>query len=116
MGEKPLAMKRKLTLNKRGIDLSEYGDAPVDDPGSSELTPEMIRRMRPMRAADREFFEAIKEMRRRGRPPLEHPKVQVTLRLDAEVVSAFKEDGPGWQGRINEELKRVVKRRRSKRR
>jgi uncharacterized protein (DUF4415 family) len=36
----------------------------------------------------------------------------VTLRLDADVVGAFKEDGPGWQGRINEELKKTVKRKR----
>jgi uncharacterized protein (DUF4415 family) len=50
----------------------------------------------------------------RGRPRAEHPKVQVTLRLDPEVVNAFKEDGRGWQGRINETLVRAVKRRRAK--
>jgi uncharacterized protein (DUF4415 family) len=37
----------------------------------------------------------------------------VTLRLDPVVVKAFKEDGPGWQGRINETLVKVVKRRKS---
>jgi uncharacterized protein (DUF4415 family) len=53
--------------------------------------------------------------KRRYRPPLDHPKVQVTLRLDKEVVRAFKEDGPGWQGRMNDELKKTVTRRRRKR-
>ena len=83
----------------------------IDDPDSPELTPEIIHRMRPMREVFPEFVKEIERTRMRGRPKLEHPKVQVTLRLDAEVVGAFKEDGPGWQGRINEELKRTVKRR-----
>lgn len=99
---------------KKKFDPSDYSDAPVDDPDSPELTPEMIRRMRPLREVDPDFVKAIEEMRKRGRPPLEHPKVQVTLRLDEEVLNSFKEDGPGWQGRINEELKKTVKRRRKR--
>ena len=41
-------------------------------------------------------------------------KEQVTLRLDQDVLNSFKEDGPGWQGRINEELKKTVKRRKKR--
>jgi uncharacterized protein (DUF4415 family) len=102
-------------MKKKKIDLSGYSDAPIDDPDSPELTAAMIRRMRPLREVDPEFVRAIEEMRKRGRPKLTHPKVQVTLRLDEEVVNSFKEDGPGWQGRINEELKKTVKRRRKPR-
>ena len=101
-------------MKKEKIDLSGYSDGPVDDPDSPELTAEMIRRMRPLREVDPEFVEAIKELRKRGRPPLQHPKVQVTLRLDEEVLNSFKEDGPGWQRQINEELKKTVKRRRKR--
>lgn len=46
---------------------------------------------------------------RRGRPPLDNPKRQVTLRLDADVLDGFRETGPGWQGRINEALKKALK-------
>ena len=46
---------------------------------------------------------------RRGRPKLESPKRQVTLRLDQEVVDGFRETGPGWQGRINEALRKALK-------
>ena len=106
-------MKRKNSSSK--IDLSGYRNAPVDDPDSPELAPEMIRRMRPLREVDPDFVKAVLEARKRGRPPLEHPKVQITLRLDEEVVRAFKEDGPGWQGRINDELKKTVRRRAKKR-
>ena len=46
---------------------------------------------------------------RRGRPKLETPKRQVTLRLDQEVVDGFRETGPGWQGRINAALRKALK-------
>jgi len=104
---------------KKAFDLRGYTDKPIDDPDNPEWTEEMFRSARPLRENPellKKLLAASEELRRRkrGRPPLEHPKVQVTLRLDDEVVSAFKEDGPGWQGRINEELKRLVKRRRRK--
>jgi uncharacterized protein (DUF4415 family) len=35
-------------------------------------------------------------------------KRQVTLRLDPDVIDKFREGGPGWKGRINEALRRVV--------
>ncbi|HSZ73777.1 MAG TPA: BrnA antitoxin family protein [Rhizomicrobium sp.] len=84
----------------------------IDDPDNPELTDEDFRNARPFLEVFPEFTEAVKRLR--GRPRVEHPKVQVTLRLDPEVVSAFKEEGRGWQGRINETLVRAVKRRRAK--
>lgn len=58
----------------------------------------------------REFFERVGRPipGRRGRPPLDHPKQQVTLRLDANIVEHFKSRGPGWQTRINETLARAI--------
>ena len=45
----------------------------------------------------------------RGRPPLRgEAKRQVTLRLDPDVIAKFREGGPGWQGRINEALRKAV--------
>lgn len=45
----------------------------------------------------------------RGRPPLRgEAKRQVTLRLDPDVIAKFRECGPGWQGRINEALRKAV--------
>ncbi len=105
---------------KKAFDLRRYSDKPIDDPDNPEWTVEMFRAAKPMS----EYPELLKKLqaaseelraRKRGRPPLDHPKVQVTLRLDEEVVRSFKEDGPGWQGRINDELKKTVKRRRKKR-
>jgi uncharacterized protein (DUF4415 family) len=45
---------------------------------------------------------------RRGRPKIENPKKAVSLRLDPDVIAWFKRDGPGWQTRINEELRKVA--------
>jgi uncharacterized protein (DUF4415 family) len=45
---------------------------------------------------------------RRGRPRLAEPKQLVSLRLDREVVDRLREQGPGWQTRINKELRKVV--------
>jgi len=42
---------------------------------------------------------------RRGRPKLESPKAQVTLRLDADVLTGLRATGPGWQSRANTALK-----------
>ena len=47
---------------------------------------------------------------RRGRPPLsDRPKTAITLRLDEDVVKAYRETGKGWQTRINADLRRARK-------
>ena len=47
---------------------------------------------------------------RRGRPPLsDKPKTAITLRLDEDVVKAYRETGEGWQTRINADLRRARK-------
>jgi hypothetical protein len=47
---------------------------------------------------------------RRGRPPLSgKPKTAITLRLDDDVVKAYRETGEGWQTRINADLRRARK-------
>jgi uncharacterized protein (DUF4415 family) len=50
-----------------------------------------------------------KTLVRRGRPKLEQPKRHVSLRLDYDVIESFKASGPGWQGRINEALRRAAR-------
>jgi uncharacterized protein (DUF4415 family) len=45
---------------------------------------------------------------RPGRPPKEDAKKQVTLRLDPDVLHAFRATGKGWQSRINAELRKAL--------
>ncbi len=35
-------------------------------------------------------------------------KEQVSLRIDQDVLEHFQADGPGWQDRINDALRKVV--------
>ncbi len=42
---------------------------------------------------------------RRGRPPIGAPKVSTTIRLDPDVIEAFRAQGRGWQSRINAALR-----------
>ena len=42
---------------------------------------------------------------RRGRPTSENPKEHLNIRLDADIVSAFKQTGRGWQTRLNNALR-----------
>lgn len=44
----------------------------------------------------------------RGRPRSQAPKVSTTLRLDPDVLEAFKSDGPGWQSRMNAALRKAA--------
>ena len=43
--------------------------------------------------------------RSRGRPLKADKKVNQTLRLDPDVLEAFRREGSGWQARINEILR-----------
>lgn len=35
-------------------------------------------------------------------------KVPVSIRLSPDVIAYFKEGGPGWQGRIDEALRKMI--------
>ena len=45
---------------------------------------------------------------RRGRPPLERPKVSTTIRLSPDVIDHFKAGGRGWQTRIDLALREWI--------
>ena len=61
-----------------------------------------------------EWFEGAdvhkggKLVRGRGRPKLDNPKRQVSLRLDPDVIERWKASGPGWQSRVNDMLRKAV--------
>lgn len=51
-----------------------------------------------------EVFAALVAKRPRGRPRADETKVFTAIRLDADLLEAFKSNGKGWQTRINEAL------------
>ncbi|WP_353136756.1 BrnA antitoxin family protein [Limnohabitans sp.] len=48
------------------------------------------------------------EKRPRGRPRAEAPKVFTAIRLDADLLEAFKSTGKGWQTRVNAALRKFI--------
>jgi uncharacterized protein (DUF4415 family) len=65
-----------------------------EDPDNPEWTEENFRNARPFAEAFPELAESIR--RSRGRPAVEQPKRQISLRLDPDVIDAFKATGKGW--------------------
>jgi uncharacterized protein (DUF4415 family) len=43
------------------------------------------------------------------RPALPKTKELVSLKIDSDVLAYFQEGGPGWQDRINETLRAVMR-------
>jgi uncharacterized protein (DUF4415 family) len=72
----------------------------IDPDDAPELTDDFFDRAE-IREGDRII--------RRGRPPLDSPKQMVSLRLDADVVAAYRKTGEGWQTRINTDLRKARK-------
>lgn len=56
--------------------------------------------------------EELAQFKRRvGRPALVRTKVSTNIRLDPDVLNAFKSTGAGWQTRMNEALHEWAKER-----
>ncbi len=87
----------------RGYSKDDW-DAVSDNP---EWTEEDFKNARPFAEVFPDLAESIR--RARGRPAVEKPKRQISLRLDPDVIDAFKATGKGWQGRINEVLRKAAK-------
>jgi uncharacterized protein (DUF4415 family) len=74
--------------------------APVDPNDAPPLTDAFF---------DRAEIRHGDKIIRRGRPPLANPKQAVKLRLDADVLAAYRNTGDGWQTRINADLRKAKK-------
>jgi uncharacterized protein (DUF4415 family) len=60
----------------------------------------------PLLFGDKQAQDMLKP---RGRPVLERPKEHVNIRLDADIVGAFRQTGAGWQTRVNNALRDWLK-------
>jgi len=77
----------------------------ADDSDAPEATDDDLAQARPFA----ELFPAVAAKMRKaaGRPKLDDPKLAISIRLDRDVVEKFKATGSGWQGRINDVLKKA---------
>lgn len=79
------------------------------DHDNPEWTAEDLRQARPAAEMLAKFIgeKATQALiqRGRGRPPKVDKKVNKTLRLDPDVLEAYRTEGSGWQTRINAVLR-----------
>lgn len=94
--------------------MSRKGDdaASRPDDENPEWTREQIRNARPALEVVAEKFglEAADALRRGGRPVKPNRKVNQTLRLDPDVLEAYRRQGPGWQALMNDVLRQHMPR------
>ncbi len=85
----------------------------LQDTDTPEATEAWFAKARPASEVLPGLFgqSAAKEMLKpkRGRPTLAEPKEHVNIRLDADIVGAFKNTGAGWQTRMNNALRDWLK-------
>jgi len=93
--------RKKEFKSGRGYSKEDW-KAVSDNP---EWTEADFKKARPFAEMFPELAESIK--RSRGRPALERPRKQISIRLDPDVIDKFKATGPKWQSKINEVLKRA---------
>jgi len=82
---------------------------PVFDDDNPEWTEADFARAKkyPPGTTLKDIVEEI--VRSRGRPKLDKPKEAIKLRLDADVLEAYRKTGDGWQTRINADLRKARK-------
>lgn len=81
----------------------------IDDEGEvRELTEEDFRHFRP--AHEVLPPDLLKTLGIRTRGPQKAPtKIPTTIRFDSDVLAALKASGRGWQTRVNEAMREVLK-------
>jgi uncharacterized protein (DUF4415 family) len=79
------------------------------DKDNPAWTKEMFARARPAREMEPDL---VSNPPRIGRPPLEKPKQQISLRLDPEIITAYRSTGAGWQKLMRDALAKAAPRRR----
>ena len=76
------------------------------DAENPEWTSEDFRRARPaLEVLPKEAVEAIRRYRGQRGPQKRPTKELISLRVDRDVVAAYRATGAGWQTRANEALR-----------
>jgi uncharacterized protein (DUF4415 family) len=73
--------------------------------------PNRFRPSDPLTAAEAVFKPApppAEPVAAAKKPGVPISKELVSIKLDSDVIAHFQEDGPGWQERINEALRRAA--------
>jgi uncharacterized protein (DUF4415 family) len=91
-------------ISKRDVEAKREQE--VFDHDNPEWTEEDFSRARaPHEVLPESVLKAFPKTRG---PQVASKKIPVSIRLSPEVVERFKADGPGWQSRIDDVLKKAI--------
>lgn len=99
--------KRPLTAAEE----AEIQQMIVSDPDAPEASDAQMAEARPFAAVFPDLAASIdREMirRGRGRPPVDAPKVAVTIRIEPEVLQRYQAQGKDWRSRMTEALRKAA--------
>lgn len=85
--------------------MSRNANEPLTDADNPEWSEEDFRRAKPLEEALPNLIAHFRRYRGSQKSPR---KVPVSLRLSPDVVERFKADGPGWQSRMDEALRKAA--------
>ncbi len=110
-------MKHKMTRNTRTGEFVKVGKPPrrrtrvvseavvSSAPENPEISEAEFAKMKPAH----EIAPHLIERHRRTRGPQKAPtKVQMTMRIDADILEYYKASGARWQTRINDALRKSM--------
>ena len=75
------------------------------DPDAPELDEDWFRRARPAAEVVPHIVERWRRTRGKQKAPTKEP---ISIRLDADILAYYRASGRGWQGRINETLRKYT--------
>lgn len=98
-------------IMRRNFKLTDAEEAALQkqiafDDDAKEASDADLTQAKPFAEAFPDLMDTIR--RGRGRPAVANPRKQISLRLDGDVIDKFKSTGKGWQGRLNDALRKAA--------
>jgi uncharacterized protein (DUF4415 family) len=83
-----------------------YTQADLDEVSDNhEISPDEMASAKPFAEAFPHLAESIRRARGKQKSPT---KQLISIRLDRDVLDAFRATGDGWQGRMNDVLRKAA--------
>jgi uncharacterized protein (DUF4415 family) len=97
----------------KGKDMPRKPNPQKTDADSPELTKEWFAKAKPAKDALPKLFAKKTTTQllapKQGRPLSPTTKEHINIRIDADVLNAFKKSGAGWKTRVNDALREWLK-------
>lgn len=90
------------------LDADDFPEAGDDFFKNARKGPEVLAELMGKKAAQKFLAKNQAMIRKRGRPKLAQTKKEIKLRIDPDIVDAYKALGAGWQTRMNDALRGAI--------